>query len=540
MGVETEIKLATTPKMLARLLADPRLAASDGSEIHEELVSTYFDTIDSRLHAAGAALRIREKSRAGITPVRREQTLKLIAPHQAAVHRQEWNIALPPLTPDTARHPAHPAAPDPTLWPQVPRAALAALARDGELLALGATHVTRIRRRIRHGTGLIEIMADVGAFSANAPAKSDLHQPICELELELVEGELADTLSLAATLPLGPELVWLVAGKGQRCRALAHDEPLRATPAAPIHLTHAMTVADGFCAIGWSCLNHLLANYPLVLRQTVSPAGNAEAVHQARVAIRRLRAAFSLFGAWVNDAQTLILRDGLKIAASALAPARDTHVLLERLTTTLAKSRESSALLGHLATARDAATMAAQAHLQSAAFQRLLVDLALWFERGIWRAAATAPLAKEAPAILHRRQRKLRRRARTTDLEDDAALHNLRIDVKKLRYAIDFMETAFPKSHTRSHARRQERLLGKLQDDLGDLHDIALAASPAHGLHPAFCAHLCPDEAQALGEALAAHSETLATHTASLRPGLRRRAERLLAKNAQGPHWWDQ
>ena len=57
MGVETEIKLATTPEMLARLLANPCLAAADGHEIHENLVSTYFDTADSRLHAAGAALR---------------------------------------------------------------------------------------------------------------------------------------------------------------------------------------------------------------------------------------------------------------------------------------------------------------------------------------------------------------------------------------------------------------------------------------------------------------------------------------------------
>ena len=535
MGVETEIKLATTPAKLERLLADPRLSPTDGTEVCEHLVSIYFDTADSRLHAAGVALRIREKARAGGT--HREQPLKLPARHQAAIRRQEWNVPCPAAPPAAVG--ASP-PPDPSLWPALPRRALAALLGDAPLQALGATHVTRIRRRIAHAGAIIDIMADSGEIVAQAHPR----QPICELELELVEGTMADALSLAASLPLGPDLIWLVAGKGARCRAMAHGEPLRATPAPTLSLSGKMDVATAFRAIGWSCLNHLLANYPLVLGTRPGTNGgcdetddatatNADAVHQSRVAIRRLRAAFTLFGASVADAPGAALRDGFKVAAAALSPARDAHVLLERVASggLQAESPDSPALLAHLAAARHAATQAAQAHLASAEFQRLLVDFALWLERGDWRAAATAALGEVLPGLLKRRQRKLRRLARDVDLNHDEQLHTLRIETKKLRYALDFVTSALPTAAARAHARQQERTLGKLQDVLGDLHDIAIAARPPAAESGA---GLSPQDHIALQQALAVHTGALSAQT----PQLLRRAEKLLARNAKIPHWW--
>ena len=546
MGAETEIKLATTPATLATLLADPRLASTDGTEIREHLVSTAFDTADSRRHAAGAALRIREKGREGAGPARREQTLKLIAPQSAAIHRHEWNVPLPPPPPPPlpgapGHQPARPATPDAALWPAAPRDALAALLGGAELRPLGATHVTRIRRRIHHGAATIDIMADLGEIATNGTLP---RAPICELELELVEGDLADTLSLAATLPLGPDLLWLVAGKGARCRALARAEPLRASTAPPVALSPQMDVATAFHAIGWSCLNHLLANYPLVLAQNGGAGASSgglcpDAVHQSRVAIRRLRAAFSLFGKSVADAQAPSLRAGFKAAAAALAPARDAHVLLERLSAPPSDANTPGAeappatLLAHLAAARDDATTAAQRTLSSGEFQRLLVTFALWLERGAWRADATAPLGPEVHAIFHRRQRKVRRLAHGSDLDDDEQLHSLRIEIKKLRYAIDFMTSALPTPAIQAKALRQERLLGKLQNVLGDLHDIALAASPAGPL-PATFAALSPADAAELCEALATHTAALAGQT----PDLLARAKKLLAHNAKSPHWW--
>ncbi len=238
--------------------------------------------------------------------------------------------------------------------------------------------------------------------------------------------------------------------------------------------------------------------------------------------------------------------EGFKAAAAALGPARDAHVLRKRISD---QAPETSApLLAHLATLRDAATADAQAHLVSPPFQRLLVEFALWLERGAWRANATAPFKDEAPAILHRRQRKLRRLARATDLADDAQLHALRIEAKKLRYAIDFMSSSLPGAHARSRARAQERLLGKLQDVLGDLHDIALAAhtgtahtGTAHigalatpAPNPAASPTLSGKDTKALADLLAAHTTALASHT----PQLLRRAKKLLTENMETRDWW--
>ena len=520
MGVETEVKLAATPEMLARLLADPRLA---GAEQCEQLVSTYFDTPDSRLHRAGACLRVRERRHANDAQAAAtsEQTLKLASPKRGAIHRQEWNIAL-------AGNKL-----EPTLWPEGPRAALARLLAGAEPLPLGATHVHRVRRRIRQGATIIDIMADSGeirpATATSARHHPASHRAIAELELELVEGDPADLLALAASLPLGPGLIWLVAGKGARCRAIARDVPFRAVAASTPPLSRSMTVTEGFHAIGWSCLGHLLANYPLVLA-----TGDPEAVHQSRVALRRLRAAFSLFGKAVADSETPALRAGFKAAASALAPARDRHVLLKSLApaSETQPPAATAALLAHLGQACDAATAEAQVYLESEAFQRLLVQFALWLERGAWRehGAADDPLPSAVETFLTRRQRKLRRHARAADTGDDEQLHAMRIEIKKLRYAIAFFAPLYADAKERRQLRAQEKLLGGLQDVLGELHDIANAAAEQAPLF----AELAPADAALLAAELTRHTAALALQ----RPRLLRRAAKMLAQNAEIPHWW--
>ena len=365
-------------------------------------------------------------------------------------------------------------------------------------------------------------MADSGEIRAHTAP----NQPICELELELVSGDSADLLRLAASLPLGPDLMWQISGKGERCRALAHGQPLRATLATPVELSPAMDIASGFHAIGWSCLGQLLVNYPLVLE-----SGDPEAVHQSRVAIRRLRAAFSLFSDHLADPETATLRAGLKAAAAALAPARDRHVLLTRLRHSLPPT---SPLLAHLTHATAAATAAAQQSLAAEPFQRLLITFALWLEQGEWRnnanTLANAPLSPSAQSILARRQRKLRRHAKSLDPADDEQLHNLRIEAKKLRYALAFLGSLFPHKRQRHQIRAQEKLLSRLQDDLGDLHDIAVAATA----HADLFAALSPAKAAPLAAELAAHTSA---HQAD-RAHLLRRVKKHLAKNAKTPRWW--
>ena len=79
-----------------------------------------------------------------------------------------------------------------------------------------------------------------------------------------------------------------------------------------------MSAARSFQVIGFSCLQHLLANEP-VLRETRDP----EAVHQMRVAVRRLRAAISIFKAMAADERGDAVRRDLRWLATQLGEARD-------------------------------------------------------------------------------------------------------------------------------------------------------------------------------------------------------------------------
>ena len=143
-----------------------------------------------------------------------------------------------------------------------------------------------------------------------------------------------------------------------------------------------MNAAQGFQAIAWNCLEQLLTNYPLVIA-----SGSAEGVHQSRVAIRRLRAAWSLFGDVADDDAATALRAELKAVATGLGPARDLHVLLGRIASAAASGdNDVSELQAHLSARRDAAVQSAQALLAAIPFQRLLLKLAGWIENGEWLA----------------------------------------------------------------------------------------------------------------------------------------------------------
>ena len=65
------------------------------------------------------------------------------------------------------------------------------------------------------------------------------------------------------------------------------------------------------------------------------------------------------------------------------------------------------------------------------------------------------------------------KRGRDFEQLSDADLHRLRISLKKLRYAGEFFAAQFPDGRPRPYIRA----LRRLQDDLGQLNDAAVAES---------------------------------------------------------------
>lgn len=497
---ETEIKLVASPAMLERLAGDPLLA---GAQSAERLASTYFDTADGVLARHGAALRLR------LSGGGREQTLKLPDPGGAGVRRCEWTVE--------ARHGE---VPDPASFPAEPARVLADLLGNAALAPVLTTRIARRARRLRHGGSLIEADFDLGTIEAGGRGEA-----VCELELELVDGETADLFRLARGLPLGPDLAWSIASKSERGRALAAGVGPVAVLARSPALDAGATTGAALAAIARECLGQVLGNYRLVVLH-----GLPDAVHQTRVAIRRLRAAFSLFRAGFDPEGVARFAPLWKAVAAALGPARDAQVLLARVEAGMDAAEAAQAdLHRHLIDRRAAATDEARAVLGAEAFQHLLIDFALWIEQGpVSAEAADQPFRDLAARVLARRRRGLAKAAGRLRKCDGEALHDLRIDIKKLRYGTQFTQSLFPGS-ARAAARWARDLRG-LQEVLGEVNDLAVAERDRVHLF----AGLDAGEAERLSRALCAIDRP--RHAS--RAGLLRRAERKLARIAEAHAWW--
>jgi inorganic triphosphatase YgiF len=129
-------------------------------------------------------------------------------------------------------------------------------------------------------------MIDNGSIEANGQSR-----PLCELELELVEGDprelYALALQLAESLPLTPENV----SKAERGYRLFSNHALRPAKARPSRLSAEQSPVDAFRIIGFDCLSLWQTN-----ESGARESDDPEFIHQLRVALRRLRSALRLFG----------------------------------------------------------------------------------------------------------------------------------------------------------------------------------------------------------------------------------------------------
>src|SRR5262249_23053129 len=160
-----------------------------------------------------------------------------------------------------------------------------------------------------------------------------------------------------------------------------------------------------------------VANEPAML------AGDGEALHQMRIAVRRLRAAIATFAEVVSDGERQRITAGLKWIIGKLSPARDLDVLFAEVLEPL-RARDPdapglAALERDLAGRRARAYGAARRAVSSDRFRTLVLDTAAWIEAGGWtRGGDLKRLRREEPATvlaieqLGRRRRKLRKRGK--------------------------------------------------------------------------------------------------------------------------------
>jgi CHAD domain-containing protein len=201
--------------------------------------------------------------------------------------------------------------------------------------------------------------------------------------------------------------------------------------------------------------------------------GNPDAVHDMRVAIRRLRSTLRTFRGLWNRPRSEALRGELKWLGTQLGKVRDGQVM----STVLAGAvhREPPELIAGPVAARlqrrlAAETLPAQEDLrdtlESSRVGALLADLDALLLRQPNRPRRW--VTKRADRALTRAERLFARADRTRPEERDRALHEARKAYKRGRYAVEVF-----KPHRKS-ARRLAKRLGRLQDVLGEHHDTVV------------------------------------------------------------------
>lgn len=435
MARELELKLEIDPAGLGKLRQFPPF---DGPPRVERQISVYFDTPKGKLRRQGWILRVRQHDE-GWT-----QTIKRGAGSAGLFDRDEWEAPVDGLRPDLAAIQA------------TPLGDLVGARQFAHLVPLFRSDIERKNWVVERGAETIEISWDEGQLEAG-----DRSEPVGELELELKTGEVGALFATARQIARRIPIRLGVATKSERGFALAADHKDKSTKAPPVEIDHQASVAQGFTLIVTACLKHFRLNEPLLVQHQ-----DAEAMHQLRVAIRRLRTALWLFRPAVRDEQYGRVNDELRRLTRELGVARNIDVIL-------ASMAEGDPARGHLQGERDRLYAKILKMFDTRRFRLFLLDLLAWTETGDWRQQKKAgmPLARFAAKRLDKLWQIIADRGAKLGALSVDERHQLRIDAKKMRYALEFLGgTGFLAGD-----QRREFITSAegIQDSLGHLNDLA-------------------------------------------------------------------
>lgn len=207
---------------------------------------------------------------------------------------------------------------------------------------------------------------------------------------------------------------------------------------------------------------------PLAAQRTCADDG--ENVHRLRVATRRASVALKVFSDLTDPVETNALREELRQIRKAADSARDVDATFERFVT---RAHGADEALGEKLRERLHA-MRDQAQAPIAAIERRLTDSA-FDERAMTVLCDMLPRhPKRAGQTFGERARKLLKpalqrffKAAKGKLSDDAGVHHLRIQAKKLRYTMEILSNAFKPSFS----DKLYRQFCDFQDVLGAVRD---------------------------------------------------------------------
>ena len=461
-GIEVELKLLVDPDRLADFNDAPIIAANARSKgTRKHLKDVYYDTPERTLWRNGLSLRVRQSG------ARFVQTVK--ANGDDPLRRGEWEASVPSIAPDIV-----------LATPFVPARLRSDLQRQ-PLEAVFSTDIRRHQRIINLPSGTVEVAFDHGVLKSD-----DQSVPVSEIELELKGGSTIAIYDLALRLaehgPLRPS----IRSKSERGFDLAADTPPAVSKPQKLRLDPSIKLDDAFSAILRSCLYHLLQSLPVA-----EDGRDPEGIHQLRVALRRLRSALDLMRLAGTLTKLETLRSEARWLAQNLSAARDWDIFQGKTLPIIAKGCPTIPgfdVLDEVAEKRrSAAYQKVRFVLADRRCASFVIALGGWIEARGWRGDVAPedlgrlaePAINFARSILSGQYAKVLKRGRRFKLLAAEERHRLRLSVKRLRYAADFL---LPLCGQRKSARRFYDRLADLQEELGSYNDMATTASLLNGL----------------------------------------------------------
>jgi inorganic triphosphatase YgiF len=437
-GPEVEIKLTLPVEHVVRLTQSPALFPAQASRRKKRLLSTYYDTPDNLLSQHGLHLRVRESGGSWI------QTVKST---RAGLARGEWERAIGSPSPVTQMGDGSPAD--------------RLLERKKVLGSLAPAFRVDVQRTIwdlKLARADVEVALDEGTIFAGEDREA-----LCEIELELKDGDGRTLFDLARALRTSAPVRLTLLSKGRRGYRLRAGKSALPEKAALPPLQMQGPAAEGARSVLMACVASLLLNLSLL-----AATPGMELVHQTRVALRRVRAALTLFGAVLGDERSHALRRDLGSLSDRLGAARDLDVFLASGLDGVDEAVRET-VRAHASERREQAYAALATDLSSDAHFEVTLSLLELAETGDGEAAVS--LEAFLARTMDRRFRKLVKASRGLQKLSEHERHLVRIRAKKLRYMIEFVEGEAPGKGFRC----LRDTLEELQETLGKLNDAVVA-----------------------------------------------------------------
>ncbi|MGV3582907.1 MAG: CHAD domain-containing protein [Methylophilus sp.] len=450
MANEVELKLRIAKSDIPRLKRHPAIkAAQTNKPITRKLLSIYYDTPQLKLLDHLISLRLRRISRDWI------QTVKGKGSVQSGLHQRmeiESHVASGQFD-----------------FSQIANTEFSKIFDDealrNALVPIFITEVQRTEWLLHFDNGdQIELALDVGELVV-----ANEREPICEIELELKQGNTGRLFEFSLALQESISLTLENISKAQRGYAYYQHQLPSIVKANPPQLSRKMPAETGLKQIVWECLSQLQGNQEMVLH-----GDDIEGVHQMRIALRRLRSVLKIFGTVATKPRSTKMTEELRWITHVLGDARDIDVFVTQTLPPLLLQLQNQPSLILLADRADQERLKAYTALREAISsqrcQRLILTLGDWLENERWRETKTVEYTIEeiAQQILEKRYKRLRKHSKGLAQALPEERHAARIAAKNLRYAAEFFASLYSSSKSALFIKK----LSQLQDHLGVLNDM--------------------------------------------------------------------